>query len=503
MKRKLTLAVSYCAIALIAISVATSCKKDPVNGEGPGNRPKPNDTIASIAIFSADSVVLADTLRFEPEAPGITFIVDANIKGWTAAISDTDGSTVEWAQCTPLVGPSGRTEVAVSVTNNDIELERVCTITFTQDSTGLTQSVALAQKGIPALLTDRSTDSLALIALYKAFDGRNLFPDLWDLKKELQHWEGVKIDSLPDGTPIAGGRVIGLVFENQDAKGEIPTELGNLRELKSLTLTLNRVKGAVPNSLSFIKGLKKMSLKGSWGITSLPKDIGLISDLEVLDIEGTSVAELPESLSRCEKLKELNAASFYEKVKEKLKGDLSKILVNKPALKQVVLGTTELTGDLSFLKHAPNMTKFTIESHKMSGDLNLTQHLNYPTADSMRTFSLGSSPEFTGTLAGLNQFDSLETFSILDSKVAGTLDDMKIHTLENFYSVNIVNNDITGNISFDFINSLKTLSSVGMNKLEGTLAPEVVAQIFEKFNYGENVCVQKEGFGFTNCELAD
>lgn len=499
MKRKFTLAVTYCIVAMMAVMVSTSCKKKPLD-EGPVVPPvdtteNGKDTIARISLFSADSTALDTVFTFAMEAGTKKFIVDAYMKGWTAEIEGNDVGGTPWLTIEPLLGPKGRTEVTVATTAADSELERTGSITFTQDSTGLTKVVNVTRTGLPPLETDITTDSLALVAIYNAFNGKESMP-FWNLKAPVRTWGGVTM-----GLVNGNSRVIALNLTNSEIKGDIPAEMGNLRELTSLIMVVNRVKGVIPDGLSLAKGMKKLYLRGSWGITGIPKNMGLWTDLEELDIEGTAVAELPSSLGNCAKLKYLNAGSLYEKAKVKMKGDISKALANKPVMTYAKLGVTELTGNLSFLKDAKKLTKLEIESNMMSGDINLTEYLNYPESDSLRVLQLGLSPELTGTLKGLNQLDSLETFTLTGSKVGGTLDDMQLHTLKIFNAVTLSNNEITGNISLDFINALKTNSFVDLNKLSGTLSPDVVYQLHAKFLYEDRVCVQKEGYGFTNCVL--
>lgn len=498
MKIKFLSAITYCALGLAMALVATSCKNDTPpqdDTHGPGGD-KTKDTVAALSLFSADSIALSEALSFDIQAATQNLIVDANVKGWTVQIQGNTAGEAPWLICEPALGPVGRTEVTLAVTANQVETPREGIVTFLQDSTGLTKQIKVTQKEAPAMETDILSDSMALIAIYNAWDGKGLWKDMWDLKKPLDKWTGVTV-SLVDGKR----RVTALNFESKSAKGDIPAELGNLRALTSLTLVVsNRVKGAIPNSLSFAKGMTTLYLRGSVSITGIPKDIGQWTELETLDFEGTSVTELPESLSQCSKLKYFNATQLSEKAPQKLAGNITKSFANKPELLVLKLGVTDLKGDLSFLKEAPKMTNMEIEGAMLSGDLNLAAHLSHR-SDSLRFLSLGSNPQLTGTLAGLNQLPNLESFSLIDSQVAGTLDDMQLHTMPSISSVTLTNNQITGTISVDFVNALKTTSDVGMNKLEGTLAPEVVEQLFAKFMYDEKVCVQKEGFGFTNCTI--
>lgn len=497
MKRQISLFASYCVICAMAMAVATSCKKNDVPPPGPGTGGEPGkeqkDTVARISLFSADSTALAEEFNFEVEAGTQKFIVDAYIKGWKAEITGNEVGATPWITCEPAEGPVGRTEVTIAVTANDIELERDGSITFVQDSTGLTQVVKITQKGLPPMITDITTDSLALVAMYNAFDGKNLFPTKWDPKKRLESWGGVTV-SLVDGKR----RVTALDFTNSDAKGDIPAELGNLRALTSLTMIVNRVKGVIPNGLSLAKGMKKLYIRGSWGITGLPKDMGLWSDLEVLDIAGTSVAELPASLGKCAKLIELTASPMYEKAKQLIKGDVTKALANKPELLFAIFGKTELTGNISFLKEAPKLTKFETISNKFSGDLNFAENL--VNSDSLEYLTLDISPDITGTLAGLKGAKKLSTFRITDSKVGGSLDLAELHLIPKFITLWAPNNEFTGGLSVDFMNGCKTMNNLSMNKLSGTIAPEVQDLMKSRFIFGSRICPQKEGFGFTNCE---
>lgn len=514
MKRKFTLAISYCAITLVAVLVATSCKKNPDDVVGPNGNggQKPNDTIPALSLFSADSVALADSLRFEIDSAAQTFVVDAHLKGWTAEVTGNEAGATPWIHCKQLTGSIGRTEITVSVSVNDVEIARTGNITFTQDSTGLKKTVGIFQKGTPPMETNITTDSLVLVALYKALDGKNLFPNLWDFKKPLRYpmphpdgrtrwefWKGIICDTLPNGSVDPNGRIRHFNFTNADAKGDIPAELGNLRALESFTFAVNRVKGVIPNGLSFAKNLKSIYIRDSWGITGLPKDIGLLSNLESLTISGTSIAELPESLGKCTKLTEIAASPMYEKAKELIKGNINKCLANKPVLTEVSFGNTALTGDLSFLKEAPMLKKFEITSNKFSGDLNLTENLKNSSV--LEYLILDSSPELTGTLAGLKNAPELVTFRCKDSKVGGTLDQAELHLMAKIGNVWLPNNELTGNLSLDFVKSLKVQSDISMNKLSGTIPDDVKALLKPKFVFGTHVCPQKEGFGFTNCDL--
>lgn len=496
MKTRFTLFASYCLVFAMTLALATSCKT-----KGPDEKPvvpvtpEQKDTVARLSLFSADSTALAEAIDFKMEVGTQKIIVDTYIKGWKAEITGNDVGGTPWLTCEPLVGPAGRTEVTIAVTANDIELPRSGSIIFTLDSTGVTKVVSINQEGMPAMETDITTDSLALVAMYNAFNGKDEAAQIsWDLKKKVDTWKGVTVSDV-DGKR----RVTALDFQNTAAKGDIPAELGNLRALTSLTMVVNRIKGVIPNGLSLAKGMRQIYLRGSLNITGLPKDMGLWSELEVLNFVGTSIAELPASLGKCAKLKELAASPMNEKAKQLLRGDLSKALANKPEMLSASFGKTELTGDLSFLKDAKLLTKLEMLSNKLSGDVNFSENLK--NCDSLEYLVLGSSPELTGTLAGLKEAKKIATLNLSDSKVGGSPDLAELHLCPKFSSFWAPNNEFTGNISFDFINACKSMNNISMNKLSGEFTPEVYALIKARFSFHDRICAQKEGFGFTNCDL--
>lgn len=489
-------AAIYCAIFAMAGAVAMSCNDDKGPNKEPGKDEDSTSTskVASISLFSSDSVAFAESIEFPIEQGAQKVIVDASVKGWTVQIQGNEEGGTAWLACEPALGAAGRTEVSIAVTANIVEIARTGVVTFVQDSTGLTKVVNVSQACPPPLVTDISTDSLALIAMYNAWDGKGLWKDYWDLKKPLDKWQGVTV-SLVDGKH----RITSLNFENKSAKGDIPEELGNLRALTSLRLIVSRVKGVIPNGLSFAKGMKHLYIRGSLLITGLPKDLGLWTELETLDIASTSVAEIPESLGKCAKLRELNAAPMNDKMKEPIKGNINTFLANKPELRFACFGDTGLTGDLSFIKQSPLMNKFETLSNLFSGDLNLIENL--AGADSLEYLILDSSPNMTGTLEGLSAAKSLAALRIKDSKVGGSLDLAQMHLLPKMSSIWLLNNEFTGNLSMEFLSGCRTANNVSMNKLSGTLSQEVKDVLKAKFQGGDRVCVQKDGFGFDNCDL--
>ena len=100
--------------------------------------------------------------------------------------------------------------------------------------------------GAPASESDPTTmpetDRVALMALYEATGGANwLNGDNWGSGAPIGEWHGVSVDDR--------GRVTLLILSDNNLRGEIPPELGNLTNLRALHLQNNQLSGAVPAEL--------------------------------------------------------------------------------------------------------------------------------------------------------------------------------------------------------------------------------------------------------------
>ena len=87
------------------------------------------------------------------------------------------------------------------------------------------------------------TDREVLVALYHATDGPNWRDNTnWLSDKPLDEWFGV--------TTSSNGRVTELSFYDNNLRGTIPPELGNLSNLKWLELAHTQLTGNIPPQLS-------------------------------------------------------------------------------------------------------------------------------------------------------------------------------------------------------------------------------------------------------------
>lgn len=88
---------------------------------------------------------------------------------------------------------------------------------------------------------------------------------------------------------------------------EIPSEIGNLQQLEEIDWSWCRIK-KLPESIGNLKELRKMSLWGS-NLTEIPAEIGQLKKLEQLYLSGNSIKTIPPEFYQLTSLKILNLES--------------------------------------------------------------------------------------------------------------------------------------------------------------------------------------------------
>ena len=94
----------------------------------------------------------------------------------------------------------------------------------------------------------------------------------WAADTPITQWDGV----IVGGTPK---RVRGLSLEDGRLTGEIPTELGNLANLRWLYLYNNQLTGEIPKELGSLANLESLSLWGNQLTGEIPKELGSLANL--------------------------------------------------------------------------------------------------------------------------------------------------------------------------------------------------------------------------------
>ena len=264
-------------------------------------------------------------------------------------------------------------DVKVEWTSSDTDIATV-------DENGVINGIAIGETTITATAGDKTAtckvtvteaaykakEKAALIKLFNANNGNNwddFTKQNWCSDQPLELWRGIEM--TPDGKHV---RSVWIYDDN--LKGQIPkeiadltelevfkminpsgipnegyplpSEIGNLKKLKNLTLWTYTVSGTVPKSIYKIQSLEALVLVhiplSSW---TIPSDIFNLKNLKQLSLRGCNLTgKIPDGIGQITGLEELNLQS------NKLSGSIPASLGSLINLKELDLSINNLSGSI-------------------------------------------------------------------------------------------------------------------------------------------------------------
>ncbi len=346
-------------------------------------------------------------------------------------------------------------------------------------------------------------DKAALEAFYDGTGGASWTNNTnWKSSKPLGEWYGVTTNSA--------GRVTGLRMENNNLNGSLPTALGSLSELKSLSIydsgltgsiptqlgnTSNILKvlaiygnglsGSIPSQLWRLDSLKSLTIYGNNLTGSIPVQVGNINNLEKLKLSGSKLTgSIPTrfgQLHNLEKL-EIRGASLTGSIPSQL-GNLSK-------LKSLTLYAPSTTGGVpAELKNLSNMevlnlahndlTSIPSELSELSSLKKLLLYGNdissVPTEvwgmSNLEWLSLGSN-DLTSIPSGVNGLTSLKQLFLYDNELTSL--PSQLGSLSGLERLSLQRNQITGQLPSGIAN-MADLRNLNFADNNGLCAPDTSA----------------------------
>lgn len=328
--------------------------------------------------------------------------------------------------------------------------------------------------------TIRQKERDALIALYKATDGDNwINKENWCSDKPLSEWYGVYTgtdsnvlgislgqNNLKGVLPEELGNLVnltGLTLWDNQLTGELPNEIGNLKLLTDLHLSNNQFSGQIPDVIWSLPALRVLSLSTNL-FTKISSEIKQAQTLERLNISYNSIYELPDEIGELIALTDLDIRNNPIKYLPDNMGNLKK-------LQTLSAGEMNLSGSFpSFIGQFTSLKELSLEMNNLNGNIpESIGNLKELTSLWLQGNQInGNIPESIGNLK------CLQTLYLNDNQIGGTIPE-SICNLVNLSILDISNNNIAGSLPTNIGNLVKLeWFKACDNQLGGTI-PESVA----------------------------
>ncbi|XP_030538357.2 receptor-like protein kinase 7 isoform X2 [Rhodamnia argentea] len=250
------------------------------------------------------------------------------------------------------------------------------------------------------------------------------------------------------------------LFENQ-LTGEIPEELGELKNLTELSLYSNRLTGSLPPKLGSLADFNYIDVSDNSFTGSIPPDMcknGEMTDLLMLDNRLTGT--IPATYASCSSLTRLRLSN------NSLSGAVPAGIWGLPNLTIIDLAANRLEGSIaSDIRMGKSLAQLLLSDNRFSGELPeaMSEASSLVSIQLSLNGFVGKIPSTIGNLTKLNTLDlngNLFSSSIPES----------IGSCVALADVNLSNNSLTGEIP-DSIGNLPTLNSLNLsnNELSGVI----------------------------------
>ncbi len=300
----------------------------------------------------------------------------------------------------------------------------------------------------------------ALIALYDSTNGSG-----W------KNNTGWNTDSYPDswyGVTVEKGKITGLNLENNGLSGEIPFEIGNLKNLESLSLFYNEIAGNIPSEIGNLKNLKKLILGANELTGSIPSEIWNLDNLTSLDLSSNGGAVLtgniPAAIGNLVNLEYLNLSW------NQLDGDIPLEIWQLVGLKDLDLQFCNLSGTIpQEICNLVNLESIDLWANQFSGPIptEIWSLVN------LRHLILGYN-NFTGEIPpDIGNLVSLESLDLPANQFNGPIPS-EIWSLVNLKSLSLRYNNFDGEEIPKEIGNLVKLEDLYLwDNVKGPIPPEI------------------------------
>ena len=302
---------------------------------------------------------------------------------------------------------------------------------------------------IPQVPLDKS-DSLALVAIYNALDGKNWSRGNNWLKRPVRYWQGVGTKLIDDKL-----RVITLRLGSMHLNGQLPSEIKNLTELTALEMCYNsKLKGDIIEEVYELKNLITINFRFTAITGELSPSIGKLVQLDTLDL-WTSKWQLD--------------TPGWDSNTDVMTGTLPKEIGNLKKLRFMRLGRQAFTGNLPVeIGEMESLNFLDIAQCQFTGGIpqsmgNLKNLMVFYASENKLTNPIPSE---------LGDAENLKELFLFDNQITGEIPN-ELTKLKNLTDLSLENNKLTGTIP-----DLSPLSELGIlylqnNQLSGSIPASI------------------------------
>ncbi|KAE8664148.1 Detected protein of unknown function [Hibiscus syriacus] len=206
-----------------------------------------------------------------------------------------------------------------------------------------------------------TTDESTLLALksHITHDPHNLLATNWSTSISVCNWIGVSCGSRHY-------RVTALDLSSMDLTGTIPSQLGNLSFLASLSIDDNSFHGSLPTELANLHRLKYLNFGNNSFSGEIPSWFGCFAHLQSLLLYSNNfTGVIPSTLGNLSKLETLD---FYN---NNLEGQIPVSMGNLSNLKLLYLDENHLSGHLQpgIFDKLSKLQKLRLSGNQISGSI--------------------------------------------------------------------------------------------------------------------------------------
>ncbi|MDO5969779.1 immunoglobulin domain-containing protein [Flavivirga aquimarina] len=255
----------------------------------------------------------------------------------------------------------------------------------------LTRNDITLNVGIPGACEVSEADRQILIDFYNATNGDSWANTInvnqpWlvnDSTSSVCDWYGVTVDTA--------SKVVGIQLPNNNVRGDIPTFIENLIDLKTLDLSENDVIGEIPATLSNLVNLETLNLSGNVLVGEIPETIGNLTALQTLNLGDNRFSEaIPSTIGNLQGLVSLDLSvnkltdgipsSLYtllnlESVKlqdNTLNGTINSAIDNLVLLQEFWLSNNNFSGSIpTTITNIPVLRSVRLDNNSFNGDIPL------------------------------------------------------------------------------------------------------------------------------------